>query len=93
MNRYIEKVFLKYGHPRWSKEQLSPHKHREVIYGAKEKPTPEYYKSPSLDNQGTKCIQGIIGEFLYDGRAVENKLLVGLSSIGTQKAAATEHTK
>ena len=40
MDGYITKVLLKYGHPRPSKLQLSPHKHREVIYGAKEQLTP-----------------------------------------------------
>ena len=79
MNGYTEKVLLKYGHPCPSKAQLSPHKHREVIYGVKEQLTPEDNKSPPLDNQGTKRIQGIIGAFLYYGRAVDNKLLVGLS--------------
>ena len=86
-------MILKYGHPRQSKVQLSPHKHRELIYVAKEQLTPEDDKSPSLDNQGTKRIQGIVGTLLYYGRAVYNKLLVGLSSIGSQQAAATERTK
>ena len=92
MNGYIEKVLLKYGHPRPSKAQLSPHKHREVIYGAKEKSTHEDDTSMPLDNQGTKRIQGIVGALLYYAREVDNKLLVGLSSIGSQQAAATERT-
>ena len=35
MNEYIARVLFKYGHPIPNKLQLSPHKHREVIYGAK----------------------------------------------------------
>ena len=89
MNGYIEKVLLKYGHPRSSKSQLSLHKHREVIYGAKEQLTPEDDKSPPLDNQGTKHVQGIVGALLYYGIAVDNKLLVGFSSIVSQQATAT----
>ena len=89
MNGYIEKVILKYGHPHPNKAQLSPHKHSEVIYGAKEQLTHEDDTSPPLDNQGTKLIKGIVGAFLYYGRAVDNKLLVGLSYAGSQKAAAT----
>ena len=46
MNGYIEKVLLKYGHPRPIKAQLSPHKNREAIYGAKEKLTHEDDTSP-----------------------------------------------
>ena len=64
MNGYNEKMILKYGHPRPRKAQLSPHKHREVIYGANEKLTHEDDTSPPLDNQGTKRIQGIIGALL-----------------------------
>ena len=93
MNGYIEKVLLKYGHPRPSKAQLSPHKHCEVIYGTKEKLTYEDDTSLPLDNQGKKCIQGIVGALLYYGRLVDNKLLVGLSSIGSQQSAITELTK
>ena len=93
MNGYIQKVLLKYGHPRPSKAQLSPHKHHEVIFGAKEQLTHEDDTSPPLDNQGTKLIQGIVGAFLYYARAVDNQLLVNLSSIGSHQAAATERTK
>ena len=92
MNGYIQKVILNYGHPHPSKAQLSPHKHCEVIYGAKEQFTHEDDTSLPLDNQGTKRIQGIIGAFLYYDKSVDNKLLVGLSSIGSQQAAATERT-
>ena len=92
MNGYIEKVLLKYGHPRSSKAQLSTHKHSEVIYGEKEQLTHEYDTSLPLDNKGTKLIQCIIGAFLYYCREVDNKLLVGLSYIGSHQAAATERT-
>ena len=93
MNEYIEKVRLKYGHPRPSKAQLSPHNYSEVIYGAKYQLTHEDDTSPSLDNQGTKQIQGIVGALLYYVRAVGKKLLVVLSYIGSQQAAAIERTK
>ena len=84
MNGYINKVLLKYGHPRPRKAKLSPHKHREVIHGAKEQLTHEDDTSPPLDNQGTKRIQSIIGALLYYARAVDKHLLVSLISIGSQ---------
>ena len=59
------KVLLKYGHPSPKKPQLSPHKHREVIYGAKEQLTPEDGSTPPLDIQGKKRVQGIVGALLY----------------------------
>ena len=92
MKGYIAKVLLKYGHPIPKKPQLSPHKHREVIYGAKEQLAPEDDTSPPLDRQGTKGVQGIVGALLYYARAMDNKLLVGLSAIGSQQASATQRT-
>ena len=65
MDGYIAKVILKYGHPSPKKPQLSPHKHREVIYGAKDQLAPEYDTTPPLDIQGTKRVQGIVGALLY----------------------------
>ena len=88
MKGYIAKFLLKYGHPIPKKPQLSPHKHREVIYGVKEQLSPEDDTTPPLDSQGKKRVQGIVGALLYYARAVDNKLLVGLSAIGSQQASA-----
>ena len=63
-----------------------------VTYGPKEQLIPEEDKSPPLNKDGTKRIQGIVGALLYYARAVDNKVLVVLSSIGSQKAAVTERT-
>ena len=65
MDRYIAKVLLEYGHPNPKKPKLSPHKHREVIYGVKEKLTSEDGTTPLLDSQGTKYVQVIISSLLY----------------------------
>ena len=92
MKGYIEKVLLKYGHPISKKPQLSPHKHRKVIYGAKYQLSPEDNTTPPLDSQGTKLVQGIFGSLFYYARDVDNKLLVGLSTIGSQQASATQRT-
>ena len=92
MNGYIYKLLMKYGNSRPSKAQLSQHKHREVTYGSKEQLNPEEDKSPPLDKYGTKRIQVIVGALLYYAIAVDNKLLFGLISIGSQQAAATECT-
>ena len=90
MKGYIAKVLLKYGHPIPKKPQLSPHKHREVIYGAKYQLAPEDDTTPPLDSQGTKRVQGIVGAILYYERALYDKLLVELSTIGSQQASATQ---
>ena len=92
MKCYIDKVLLKYNHPFPKKPQLSPHKHREISYGNKEQLVPEEDTSPPLDSQGTKRVQGIFGALLYHARAVDNKLLSGLSAIGAQQVSATQRT-
>ena len=48
--------------------------------------------SPPLDEAGSKRIQAIVGAVLSYGRAVDNKQLVTINSIGTQQAGATEAT-
>ena len=92
MKGYIADVLLKYGYSFPKKPQLSPHKHREISYGAKEQISPEDDTSPPLDSQGTKRFQGIVGALLYYARVVDNHLLVGLSAIGSQQASATQRT-
>ena len=92
MDGYITNVLLKYGHPSPKKPQLSPHKHREVIYGAKEQLAPKDDTTLPLDSQGTKRVQVIVGAFLYYAPAVDNKLLLSLSDIVSQQAAATQRT-
>ena len=63
-----------------------------MIYGAKEQLDPEDDTSPPLDSQGTKRLQGTVGSLLYYAQAMDNKLLVGLSAIGSQQASATHRT-
>ena len=48
--------------------------------------------SPLLNEKGIKRIQGIVGDLLYVGRAVNNKLPVALIEIGAQQSASTEDT-
>ena len=93
MNGYIAILLLKYNHTPPRKPQHSTHKHRDITYGAKMQLTPEEDTSPPLDAAGVKRIQGIIGSLLYYARAVDNKLLTTLSTIGAQQAKATENTR
>ena len=93
MKDYIKNLLLKYDHPLPSKPQHAPHRCTEKHYGAKVQLAPEADTSPALDAAGTSRIQGIIGALLYYARAVDNKLLVGLSELGTQQAHPTTLTK
>jgi len=92
MHSYINKVLAKYGHKPPSKPQLSHHAHALISYGAKTLQSLDPDSSPPLNEDGIKRVQGIVGALLWYGRAVDNKLLVVLSAIGSQQAAATEAT-
>ena len=92
MNKYIHNLLVKFDHLKPLKPQLSPHKHREIQYGAKVQKSMEDDTSAPLDAAGIKHVQGIVRALLYYARAVYNKLLVVLNAIGTQQAAATEAT-
>ena len=93
IKNYIRDLLLRVGHPPPAKPQLSPHKHREITYGAKEQYTHVALPSPKLDEKGVKRVQEVVGALLFYGRAVDNKLLVAINAIGIQQANATEATK
>ena len=72
MKNYINKVLLKYGHPKPTKPQLSPHKHTEIQYGATAQYAHALNTSPQLDEAGIKWVQGIMGALLYYAWAIAN---------------------
>ena len=92
IKNYIRDLLLRVGHPSPAKPQLSPHKHRGITYGAKEQHTHTAPPSPKLDEKGVKHVQEVVGALLFYGRAVDNKLLVAINTIGIQQATATEAT-
>ncbi len=90
MPGYIHNVCTRYRHLMPTKCQLSPHKHREIIFGQTTQLTHVDPYSPPLSTEGVKRIQGIIGALLYYACAVNNKLLATLSTLSSQQATATE---
>ena len=86
---YITDVRARFGHPDPIKPEHSPHTHREIIYGAKEQYAHnDIDTSPPLDAAGIKWCQGVIGALLYYARAVDNKLLMTLSTIAAVQSAS-----
>ena len=79
-------------HPMPCKPQLSPHKCRKVKYGSKTHIFPEEDTPKPLNDPGIWRVQTIVGALLWIGCAVNNRLLVSLSAIGSQQASATEDT-
>ena len=93
MDGYILELRNKYGHLTPKKPQHFPHKHRLIDYGATQQLVQPTDDSPPLNDKGIKRVQGIVGALIYIWIAVNNKLLVALSAIRAQQAAATEETK
>ena len=49
MERYIDRVFLKYSHTKPMYPQLTQHKHREIKYGSTQEISPAEDTIPALD--------------------------------------------
>ena len=92
MDNYIANLRVKYDHPEPRKPQHSPYKHTPIIYGAKVQYAAKDDDIPPLDADGILRVKSIVGALLFYGRAVDNKLLIALSKIGQQQAAATQAT-
>ena len=92
MDGYINKLPIKYNHTIPRKPQFPPHRQREIVYGAKEQLTQDEDISPAVYAAVIKCVQAILGALMYYALAVDNKLLVALSTIGGHQATATEKT-
>ena len=71
---------------------MSPHKHRPIDYGATKQLVQPTDTSKTLNEKVIKRIQGIVGALLSVLRAVNNKLILALSAIGSQQASVTEDT-
>ena len=69
IKNYIQDLLLRVGHPIPSKKQLSPHKHRKIVYGAKQQYAHVESSSPSLDEKGVRRVQEIVDPTLFYGRA------------------------
>ena len=92
MDGYIDNLLLKFEHKSPTKPKISPHRHRDIVYGSKQQLAADEDTSPKLTEAGIKSLKAIIGALLYCTRTVDNKLHVGLSAIGAQQDAATEQT-
>ena len=90
MKCYIVDLLLGLGHAKPVKPQLYPHKSKDIKYGSSIQLSPEEDTSSQLDKSGVTRVQMVVGALLWIGRAVNNKLLVALSAIGSQQAAETE---
>ena len=66
-----------------NKSEYSPHKYVEPNYGQKVQYAEPTDDAPKLDSVDINLIQKIVGTFLYYGIAVDNTILVALSTIAS----------
>ena len=85
------KNFLQKFHPN-NKTEYSPQKHVEPNYGQKVQYAESANDAPTLDSVDIKLIQEIVGTFLYYGIAVDNTIIVAISTIASEQSTARSNT-
>jgi hypothetical protein len=75
------------------KPWLSPYKCLPIAYGVKSCTTPDPDSLELLNASHKRHMQEIVGTLLYYARAVNNKLLIALSTIAARQAKATVATE
>ena len=61
---YTDNLILTFGHKAPSKPQISPHRHREFVYGPKQQLVSEEDTSPKITKAVIKRVKAIVGELL-----------------------------
>jgi hypothetical protein len=89
---YVIKYLTRYNHPPPLKPQHCPYTPNPITYGKDNQATTPSNTNPFLDVAGKKCIQQIVGSFLYYMHAVNPTILIALSAIAAQQSAPTEES-
>jgi hypothetical protein len=92
MPGYVEAALHRFMTPKPSKPQHAPSGRNKPVYGTAPQLTNPADETEPLDKDGTKCLQEIIGAFLYYARAIDSMMLVVLSSLGAAEANGTQAT-
>ena len=92
MPGYVPRALEQFNHPAPIGSQYTPHKWSRLNYGQKIQYAQPSDDTTQLDTKGQRRIQGIVGKFLYYGRAVDPTVLTALGDISTAQAAPTVTT-
>ena len=90
MPGYVQKALHKFKHPPLTMAQDSLHEWYKTQYRSPN--TIPEDKTKTLDKQGIKRIQEIVGTFLFYARAVDNTILTAFNAISMRQAAAAKDT-
>ena len=91
MPNYISKIRQRFNHREPSKPEHSPYKAppRKYGLGAQDPIPPD--DTAEIDEKRVRVVQQVIGGCLYYARAVDDTILMALSAIASEQAAATEN--
>ena len=92
MPGYVQKQLTRYADPSPRRKRHTPYNPAPLLLGRAAQELPPKDKSAPLDKKGKKCVQQVIGSFLYYSRAVDMTILMALSEIAGQQASPTEKT-
>ena len=93
MPGYVTNALHKFQHPKPNKAQDSPYPATAKQYGIKVQLTNPIDTTAHLPMHKIKCLQQIIGMFLFYGHAIDPTLLTALSELSSTQATATNATK
>jgi hypothetical protein len=88
----VMKQLTKYSHVAPLKPQHCLYSPNPIKYGKDNQLPSPLDKSPCLDKAQKKCVQQIVGSFLYYAQAVGPTVIMALSEIALQQTASTENT-
>jgi hypothetical protein len=92
MPAYVKKQLTKHSHVAPFKPQHCPYAPNPINYGKDNQVPSPLDKSPCLNEAQKKCIQQIVGSFLYYVQEVDCTILMALSEIAPQQAVPTKNT-
>ena len=92
MPGYVEKMLKRFKHKKPDKPVHSPYKAQPKKYGASAQDPIPPDTAPTLNEDGKRHIQRVVGAILYYARAVDMTTQVGLSSLASEQTIATTTT-
>jgi hypothetical protein len=92
MPGYIEQTLQRFQHPIPKRPQHSPHAWIAPDYGAATQWAIDADTSPLLESTDLKTLQQILGTLLYYAQAVDNTMLVAISTLASVQAQGTQAT-
>ena len=92
MPGYIANALQRFAHPPPTKPQDAPHRYAAPQYGVSQQLVDPPDTTAPLDPKEITTLQEIIGTLLYYGRAIDNTMLVALSSLAAAQSKGTQAT-